>query len=133
MAVSGAAVLAKLPGRGQIPTTQVLPAVLEREPRRTPPAIDGGDAPDPEPDVVHDLVLAGGRVADATFDALREHLTDEEILELTYITCMYEMHAIMSKALRTEFDDRDDPIVEIAGDEASLAVDVGAAISREDV
>jgi len=78
------------------------------------------------------LVGGDGRVPDALFDELREHLSDVEILELTYITCMYEMHAIMSKALRTEFDDRDDPIVEIAGDEASLAVDVGAAISRDD-
>ena len=26
---------------------------------------------------------------------------------------MYAMHAVMSKALRTEFDDRDEPIVEI--------------------
>ena len=62
----------------------------------------------------------------------RTHLSDEEILELTYITAMYEMHAIMSKALRLEFDDRDDPIVEIAGDASSLAADVGQMISRED-
>jgi hypothetical protein len=26
------------------------------------------------------------------------------------------MHAVMSKALRTEFDDRDDPITEVPGD-----------------
>ena len=58
------------------------------------------------------LVYDGGRVADGVFEALREHLSDEEILELTYITCMYEMHAVMSRALRTEQDDRDDPIVE---------------------
>ena len=43
------------------------------------------------------------------FAELRAHLSDEEILELTYVTAMYEMHAIMSKALRVEFDDRDDP------------------------
>jgi alkylhydroperoxidase family enzyme len=54
-----------------------------------------------------------GRVADGVFDALRAGLSDEEILELTYIVAMYAMHAVMSKALRTEFDDRDDPIVEI--------------------
>lgn len=58
------------------------------------------------------LVYDGGRVADGVFDALRAHLSDEEILELTYITCMYEMHAVMSRALRTEQDDRDDPIAE---------------------
>jgi alkylhydroperoxidase family enzyme len=62
-----------------------------------------------------DLVLQGGRVADATFAELRAHLSDEEILELTYITGMYEMHATISRALRLEFDDRDDPIVEVPG------------------
>jgi alkylhydroperoxidase family enzyme len=61
------------------------------------------------------LVYDGGRVADGVFNALREHLSDEEILELTYITAMYDMHAVMSRALRTEFDDRDEPIVEIDG------------------
>jgi alkylhydroperoxidase family enzyme len=63
------------------------------------------------------LVLGGGRVPDGVFDALRSSLSDEEILELTYITCLYDMHAVMSKALRTEFDDRDDPIVEVPGGE----------------
>jgi alkylhydroperoxidase family enzyme len=61
------------------------------------------------------LVLGGGRVAEGTFAALRAALSDEEILELTYITCLYDMHAVMSKALRTEFDDRDDPITEVPG------------------
>ena len=58
------------------------------------------------------LVYDGGRVPDAVFDALRRELTDEQILELTYITCMYEMHAVMSRALRTEQDDVGDPVVE---------------------
>jgi len=31
---------------------------------------------------------------------------------------MYDMHAVMSRALRLEYDDRDDPIVEIAAPEA---------------
>jgi len=61
------------------------------------------------------LVYDGGRVADGVFAALRQHLTDEQVLELTYITAMYDMHAVMSRALRTEFDNRDDPIVEVAG------------------
>jgi alkylhydroperoxidase family enzyme len=68
------------------------------------------------------LVGDGGRVPDGLFEELRRHLDDVEILELTYITCLYEMHATMSKALRTEFDDRDDVIVEVPGDAASLAV-----------
>jgi alkylhydroperoxidase family enzyme len=58
------------------------------------------------------LVVMGGRVADGIFEALREHLDDEQILELTYIVMTYEMHATMSKALRTEYDDYDDPVVE---------------------
>jgi alkylhydroperoxidase family enzyme len=75
------------------------------------------------------LVLQGGRVPDAVFDALREHLSDEEILELTYITMMYDMHAVISRALRLEWDDRDDPIVEIAAPEGFVSFDVGAAIA----
>jgi alkylhydroperoxidase family enzyme len=58
------------------------------------------------------LVLGGGRVADDIFEALREHLSDEQILELTYTTCLYDMHAVMARALRLEQDDRDDPVVE---------------------
>jgi alkylhydroperoxidase family enzyme len=61
------------------------------------------------------LVYDGGRVADGVFEVLRATLSDEEILEFTYITAMYDMHAVMSRALRTEFDDRDDPIVEVDG------------------
>ena len=57
------------------------------------------------------------------FDALKAFLTDEQILELTYIVCLYDMHAVMSRALRTEYDDRDDPIVEIAPPEGFSAKD----------
>lgn len=63
------------------------------------------------------LVLDGGRTPEAIFQALRGFLSDEEILELTYITCLYEMHAVMSRALRTEWDDRDDPVTEVAAPE----------------
>ncbi len=63
------------------------------------------------------LALAGGRVPDPVFDKLKSFLSDVEIMELTYITCLYDMHAVMTKALRLEFDDRDDPIVEIAAPE----------------
>ena len=38
-------------------------------------------------------------------------------MEFTYITMMYTMHAVICRALRLEFDDRDDPIVEIAAPE----------------
>lgn len=61
------------------------------------------------------LVLGDGRVADDVFAALRSHLSDEQILELTYTTCLYDMHAVMARALRLEQDDRDDPVVESSG------------------
>ena len=69
------------------------------------------------------LVTHAGRVPDALFAQLKAAFNDEEILELTYITCMYQMHAVMSRALRTEFDDRDDPITEVAAPEGFNALD----------
>ncbi|MGZ4711966.1 MAG: carboxymuconolactone decarboxylase family protein [Acidimicrobiia bacterium] len=75
------------------------------------------------------LVYDGGRVADGVFAALRSHLSDEAILELTYITALYEMHATMCRALRLEYDDRDEPIVEVIGPEGVSALDVGRSIS----
>lgn len=60
------------------------------------------------------LVDQHGRVPEAVFDELRQHFTDVEILEFTYITSLYFMHAVMTKALRLEFDDREEPIVEVA-------------------
>src|SRR6476659_5382354 len=71
------------------------------------------------------LVLAHGRVADGVFEALREHLSDEAILDFTYITMTYTLHAVMSVALRLEFDDREDPIIEIAAPEGYEAVNLG--------
>ena len=59
------------------------------------------------------LALAGGRTPDGVMAKLKTFLSDVEILELTYITCLYDMHAVMVRALRLEFDDRDDPIVEV--------------------
>jgi len=69
------------------------------------------------------LVLQGGRTPDAVFETLKGFLSDEEILELTYITCLYDMHAVMTKALKLEFDDREDPIVEVAAPEDFSARD----------
>ncbi len=60
-----------------------------------------------------ELILAGGRVSDGTFEALKKHLSDEEILELTYITLTYDLHATMSRALRLEYDDVPERVVEI--------------------
>jgi alkylhydroperoxidase family enzyme len=71
------------------------------------------------------LVYDHGRVPDALFAALQRHLDEVAILELTYITTLYFQHAVMSKALRTEFDDRDDPIVEVPGPVGSSAMHPG--------
>jgi alkylhydroperoxidase family enzyme len=69
------------------------------------------------------LCAQGGRTPDAVFDALKSFLSDEEILELTYITCLYDMHAVMSRALQLEFDDRGDPVIEVEAPEAFKARD----------
>jgi alkylhydroperoxidase family enzyme len=73
--------------------------------------------------------LAGqhGRVPDELFRRLREVFTDAEILELTYVTTMYVQHAIMARALHLEFDDREDPVVEVVSADGSDVLDIGAA------
>ena len=77
------------------------------------------------------LVLESGRVPDDLFDALRAGLDDTEILELTYVTCTYDMHATMSRALRLEYDDVDDPITEVPAPEGA-SLDVMAAVDAAD-
>lgn len=60
---------------------------------------------------------------DGLFAQLKAEFSDEEILELTYITCLYDMHAVMSRALRTEFDDRLGPVIEVIALEGFSARD----------
>ena len=69
------------------------------------------------------LTQAGGRVPPEVFAKLRTFWNDEQIFEFTYITCLYDMHAVITKALRLEFDDRPDPIVEVAAPESFKAAD----------
>ena len=76
------------------------------------------------------LVLERGRVPDALFETLKAHLSDEEILELTYITCTYMMHAVMSRALRLEYDDVDERVVEF-GSPGGLSSDVMSMVDTE--
>ncbi|MEO8602472.1 MAG: carboxymuconolactone decarboxylase family protein [bacterium] len=77
------------------------------------------------------LVLDGGRVADGIFDALRANqLSDEAILELTYIVCMYDMHATMCRALRLEYDDVDERIVERLGPGGAKTLDAMRRVDR---
>jgi hypothetical protein len=71
------------------------------------------------------LVYDHGRVPDALFDELKSHLSDEAILELTYITTLYFQHAVMSRALRTEFDNRPEPITEVPGPAGATAMAPG--------
>ena len=59
------------------------------------------------------IVFDHGRVSDELFAALQEELSDEALLELTYVTAMYLQHAVVSRALRLEWDDRPEPVVEI--------------------
>ena len=77
------------------------------------------------------LVQGLGRVDDGVFDALHEHLSDEEILEFTYITLTYMLHAIMSVALQLEYDNRADPIVEIAAPEEYQPSNLGRDIAYD--
>jgi alkylhydroperoxidase family enzyme len=76
------------------------------------------------------MVIQGGRVAEGIFTALKKHLSDEEIMELTYIVGMYDMHAMISKALRLEYDDVDDRIVEVAAPKGASS-DVMRMVDQE--
>jgi len=77
------------------------------------------------------LVLDGGRVHDDTFCRLRSFLSDEEILELTYITCTYEMHATICRALRLEYDDVGERVREIAAPGEDQSLDVMGTVRAE--
>ena len=71
------------------------------------------------------LILQGGRASDDLFAALHQHLSDADILELTYHVLGYNLHAVMCKALRLEYDDVDERIREVpvpaAGEPADWA------------
>lgn len=59
------------------------------------------------------IALDGGRVSDELFAVLREELSDEEIFELTYISAMYLQHAVVTRALRLEWDDTPEHVEEV--------------------
>ena len=81
---------------------------------------------------VDEMVLALGRVQDGTFAALKKHFSDEAILELTYIVGLYMMYAVLTRALRLEYDDVDERVVEVPvpGGEGA-AVNIMAQMSGE--
>jgi alkylhydroperoxidase family enzyme len=76
------------------------------------------------------LVLQHGRMDEALFAALRAHLSEPEIIELTYVTCTYMMHGVMSRALRLEYDDVDDPVTEVPAPEGATADVMGMVDNR---
>lgn len=75
------------------------------------------------------LALDRGRVGDAVFAVLKAHLDDETILELTYVTATYVMHATMARALRLEYDDVDDRVVEVPAP-SGATIDVMAMVDK---
>ena len=77
-----------------------------------------------------EMTLADGRVQDATFAALRDHLSDEAILELTYAIATYGMHATICRALRLEYDDVDERVTEVAAPTDGGTADVMTQISH---
>jgi alkylhydroperoxidase family enzyme len=92
-------------------------AGLSDEQIRAIPAWSSSDAFSPLERAVlgytDELILANGRVQDASFQRLHDALSDEEILELTYAVCSYGLHATMCRALRLEYDDVPERIAEI--------------------
>jgi alkylhydroperoxidase family enzyme len=82
-----------------------------------------------------ELVLSHGRVQDGTFAALQAHFSDEAILELTYITLLYLAYAIFTRALRLEYDDVPERVIEIPvpGGAGDSKVDIMSQMSGEPV
>ena len=78
------------------------------------------------------LVLDRGRVPDQLFDAIHGQLGDQATLELTYITALYLQHAVMSRALRTEWDDIDERIVEVTDADHDAAAGLNIALPPQD-
>jgi alkylhydroperoxidase family enzyme len=62
---------------------------------------------------VDGLILQGGRVHDAVFEVLKQTLDDRKILILHFLVSMYAMHSATCRALKLEYDNVPDRIVEI--------------------
>jgi alkylhydroperoxidase family enzyme len=80
---------------------------------------------------VDEFVRGAGRVSDETFEAARAVLGDQGILEITIMAATYGMQASMARALRLEYDDVDDHVVEVpAPSGAGAAADIMSDITR---
>ncbi len=96
--------------------------------RRSPPSRTG---PSPTPSTTRSAVLAyadcltagDGRTPLEVIDKLKTFWSDEEIFEFTYITTLYAMHAVITRALRMEYDNRPEAIVEVAAPKGFEAQD----------
>ncbi|HMS89176.1 MAG TPA: carboxymuconolactone decarboxylase family protein, partial [Acidimicrobiales bacterium] len=81
------------------------------------------------------IAFDGGRVSDELFATLRDELTDEQVFELTYISAMYLQHAVVTRALRLEWDNEPEHVVEVAPPEdfdAEHYVAVGSTADAKD-
>lgn len=80
------------------------------------------------------LVLQHGRVPDGTFNALHSQISEEDILELSYHVMAYNLHAVMCKALKLEFDDVPERIRELpVPKDGKLTADwAGAAWAKQE-
>lgn len=80
---------------------------------------------------VDEFVRGSGRVSDETFEAIRAVLGDTGMLELTIIAGTYAMHAAIARALRLEYDDIDEHVVEVPAPTGSgSSADVLGDITR---
>jgi alkylhydroperoxidase family enzyme len=77
------------------------------------------------------LILQGGRSSDELFEALHSHLSDEDVLELTYHVMGYNLHAVCCKALRLEYDDVPERIREVPIPSDGEAADWAGAAWKE--
>ncbi len=80
---------------------------------------------------VDEFVRGSGRVSDETFEAIRAVLGDVGVIELTIIAASYAMQAAMARALRLEYDDVDEHVVEVPAPSAgAAAADIMSDITR---
>ena len=59
------------------------------------------------------LIHKGGRALDKLFLAIHKYFSDEGILEITCHVLGYNLHAVLCKTLRLEFDAVEDRVREV--------------------
>jgi hypothetical protein len=62
---------------------------------------------------------------------VKRYLSDEAILQFTYAVCLWTMYATISRALRMEYDDVEERVVEVPAPGEGADVDIMAAISAD--